>query len=287
MSPMLLKGMDMKLRRIFPFLLVGILALGLVGCGDKTSTEETAETQPTAEAQTVAEEAAPAAEEKTLSAADEKALADGFTCKYISSYYTNLYDAMYQANNNAGGTITLLADTVDTETGDIPTVKFRTTIIIASSEGNSFRVYRADGQTGEMLIMTDGFVTLKNCTFDGSSTSPTTAPAIRVSDWARQTFGKGFTLVNCDSDGSGASSAALAASAVSVSGVDAYLTLEAGSAINDCDASGAALSAIVSSQGVITNNGATFSGNTSATAANPNYTDFDGTSKYAGTEIGS
>ena len=94
-----------------------------------------------------------------------------------------------------------------------------------------------------------------------------------ISDLGRLTLDVGAVLTG--------GNAASGASAVSVSGSDAYLTLESGSEVRDCASGDGA--AIVSDGGVVANNGATFAGNTGA--ENPNFAEVGG-GTFEGAEIG-
>ena len=205
-----------------------------------------------------------------LSAEDAAAVAQGKTVRIIDQYYDNFADAVEVANQNGGGTVLLLADTVATNDSEkTATIGFRTSIIIKSEGNTALTVYRAPGQVGPMLAMTDGTVSLKNVTFDGAG-EDAGAPAITVSDQAVVKLGKGCTVRGNASDGSAASGAFAAAGAVGVSGKDASLTLKEGCAIVDNVGTGAVEAAVY-------NDGATFEGNAPA--------DYAGTGKLKGEEI--
>lgn len=200
---------------------------------------------------------------------DAKAVADGKTVRIIDQYYDNLADAVEVANQNGGGTIKLLADTV--ATGDLSktaTIGFRTSISIKSEGDKPLTVYRAEGQIGPMLKMTDGTVSLKNVRFDGSGKG-VGSPAIEISDQAVVKFGKGLTICNNESDGS--TDGSLPASAVSVSGKDASLTLKSGCAFTGNSALGTVEAVIYNDGATVTNEGCVFKDNVSENGADPNY----------------
>ncbi|MEA5020133.1 MAG: hypothetical protein VB027_07175 [Gordonibacter sp.] len=264
----------MKLKKIGPTVIAAALALACFGCssggGEKEAASENAKPAATQKEEKVEEKADP----------DAEALAAGKTVKYIDQYYANLKDAIDRANQNGGGTVTLLADTVDTESGESPTIGFRTSIIIKSAGDKPFKVFRADGQTNEMLRITDGTITLRNIVFDGAGAG-VTSPVVMISNLARVTFDSGVEVTNNVTDGTGYAEN-FGASAVSVSGADAYLTLESGCTFSQCSASGAAVAALYNDGANVVNNGAVFSGNVSANGGNPNYA---GTGTFEGAEI--
>lgn len=215
-----------------------------------------------------------------LSDEDAAAVAEGKTVRIIDQYFDNFADAVEVANQNGGGTVVLLADTVATD--DIKktaTIGFRTSIIIKSEGDVPLTVYRAHGQTGPMLQMTDGTVSLKNVTFDGSGEG-VGSPAITISDQAVVKLGKGFTVCNNVSDGS--TSGKLVASAVSISGKDASLTLKKDCVIKDNTGNGPVEAAIYNSGATVVNEGATFEGNA---AENGESHDYAGTGKLKGEKI--
>ncbi|MEQ3361464.1 hypothetical protein [Raoultibacter massiliensis] len=257
-------------------LVASVLALACFGCssgGEEKSAEPAVEPKTEVEQEPEKEEAAEKADP------DAEALAAGKTVKYIDQYYTNLKDAVDKANQNGGGTVVLLADTVDTENGESPTIGFRTSITIKSGDGGPFKVYRADGQANEMLRITDGTITVKDVVFDGSGEG-VTSPIVMISDLARVTFGSGLVLTGNASDGSGYAEN-FGASAVSISGPDAYVTIESGCMISDCTGSGLAKAALYNDGANVANSGGSFSGNTSETDT-PNYA---GTGTYEGDPI--
>lgn len=124
-----------------------------------------------------------------------------------------------------------------------------------------------------------GTVSLKNVVFDGAGEG-VAAPAITISDQAVVKFGKGFTVCNNASDGS--ASGKLAASAVSVSGKDASLTLKEGCAVENNAGSGPVEAAVYNDGATVVNEGAAFAGNTAEAGENPDYA---GTGKLKGEEI--
>lgn len=216
-----------------------------------------------------------------LSDEDAAAVEQGMTVRIIDKYFDNLADAVEVANQNGGGTVALLADTPDT--GDLSktaTIGFRTSIMIKSEGDEPLTVYRAEGQTGPMLKMTDGTVSLKNVVFDGAGEG-VGSPAIEISDQAVVKFGKGLTVRGNSSDGS--TDGALPASAVSVSGKDAQLTLKDGCAICDNEGLGTVEAALYNDGATVVNEGCSFTGNTAETGDNPDYA---GDGKLKGDEIG-
>lgn len=225
-----------------------------------------------------------AADERTVTVAeglseeDAAAVAEGKTVRIIDQYYTNLADAVELANQNGGGTIVLLADTVATDDpATTATIGFRTSIILKSEGDEPLRVYRAPGQTGPMLRMTDGTVSLKNLVFDGAG-EEVGAPAITISDQAVVKFGKGCTIMGNQSNGSLAAGKD-GASAVSVSGKDASLTLKEGCTIANNAGTGSAVAAIYNDGATVINEGAVLKDNTSENGDNPHYA---GTGKFKG-----
>lgn len=267
----------MKMKKIGLFLIAGVLALACFGCSSGGGEKEA---EPTNEKKTETAQQPEQEQSVEKEDPDAEALAAGKTVKYIDQYYTNLKEAVDKANQNGGGTVVLLADTIDTEDGGIPTIGFRTSITIKSNGDKPFKIYRADGQTTEMLRITDGTITLKDVVFDGSGAG-VTSPVIMISDLARVTFGSGLTITGNATDGTGYA-ADFAASAVSISGADAYLTLEQGCVISDCAATGAALSAIYNFGGNVVNDGASLTGNTTEAGENANYS---GTGSFEGAEL--
>ena len=216
-----------------------------------------------------------------LSEADAAAVDEGKTVRCIDQYFTNLKDAVELANQNGGGTIALLADTVATDDpAEVATIGFRTSIMIKSEGDEPLRIYRAEGQTGAMLAITDGTINLKNLTFDATG-EQATAPVVMISDQAVVKFGKKFTITGNVSDGSGASEN-LVASAVSVSGSDAHLTLKEGCTISDCVGIGDVMVALYNDGATVENEGATFENNTAEQGDNPNYA---GAGKLEGEKI--
>lgn len=213
-----------------------------------------------------------------LSEEDAAAVAEGKTVRIIDQYYTNLADAVELANQNGGGTIVLLADTVATDDPAVTaTIGFRTSIILKSEGDQPLTVYRAPGQTGPMLQMTDGTVSLKNLVFDGAG-EEVGAPAIAISDQAVVKFGKGCTITGNASDGS-LSAGKNGASAVSISGKDASLTLKEGCAISGNTGTANAVAAIYNDGATVINEGAVLEDNTNQNGDNPHYA---GTGKFKG-----
>lgn len=270
---------------------LSLSALGLAGTATAANTAAGQEAAATEEGTATEEEAASdqpatAPQDRTitvaegLSAEDAAAVAEGKTVRIIDQYYDNFADAVEVANQNGGGTVLLLADTVATnDPQKTATIGFRTSIIVKSEGDAPLTVYRAPGQTGPMLAMTDGTVSLKNVVFDGAGEG-VAAPAITISDQAVVKFGKGFTVCNNASDGS--ASGKLAASAVSVSGKDASLTLKEGCAVENNAGSGPVEAAVYNDGATVVNEGAAFEGNTAEAGENPDYA---GTGKFKGEEI--
>lgn len=270
---------------------LSLSALGLAGTATAANTAAGQEAAATEKGTATEEEAASnqqaaASQDRTitvaegLSAEDAAAVAEGKTVRIIDQYYDNFADAVEVANQNGGGTVLLLADTVATnDPQKTATIGFRTSIIVKSEGDAPLTVYRAPGQTGPMLAMTDGTVSLKNVVFDGAGEG-VAAPAITISDQAVVKFGKGFTVCNNASDGS--ASGKLAASAVSVSGKDASLTLKEGCAVENNAGSGPVEAAIYNDGATVVNEGAAFEGNTAEAGENPDYA---GTGKLKGEEI--
>lgn len=246
----------MRKKQVAMFVCAAAFALALAGCaGDESPTagSDDAE-QPAAEAMQQQE-----VDESTKQDKDADALAQGMTCKYISSYFATFAEALEQANQNGGGTVTLLADTPLSADGAVPKVGFRTTITVKSAGDEAFRIMRTEADTGPMLQITDGFVTLSNVVFDGSGVAAE-GPIALVSDLGRLTLDAGAALVG--------NASASGASAVQVVGSDAYLTLESGCEVSGNIAGDGASAAVVSEGGNIVNNGATFSSNTGGDNAN-------------------
>ena len=270
---------------------LSLSALGLAGTATAANTAAGQEAAATEEGTATEEEAAsdqPAAAPQNrtiavaegLSAEDAAAVAEGKTVRIIDQYFDNFADAVEVANQNGGGTVLLFADTVATnDPQKTATIGFRTSIIVKSEGDVPLTVYRAPGQTGPLLAMTDGTVSLKNVVFDGAGEG-VAAPAITISDQAVVKFGKGFTVCNNASDGS--ASGKLAASAVSVSGKDASLTLKEGCAVENNAGSGSVEAAVYNDGATVVNEGAAFEGNTAEAGENPDYA---GTGKFKGEEI--
>lgn len=263
------------------------LSLSAVGLADTAAPANTAVGPDAAAAdEAPADQQAAASQNRTitvaegLSAEDAAAVAEGKTVRIIDQYYDNFADAVEVANQNGGSTVLLLADTVATnDPQKTATIGFRTSIIVKSEGDAPLTIYRAPGQTGPMLAMTDGTVSLKNVVFDGAGEG-VAAPAITISDQAVVKFGKGFTVCNNASDGS--TSGKLAASAVSVSGKDASLTLKEGCSVENNAGSGSVEAAVYNDGATVVNEGAIFAGNTSEAGENPDYA---GTGKRKGEEI--
>ncbi len=255
------------------------------GAGAQTDAQAGAQAGANAEASGEASTGADARREVKvadgLEGDDLAAVEQGLTVKIIDQYFDNFASAVEVANQNGGGTVYLLADTVATDDpAKVATIGFRTSISVKSMGDEPLTVYRAEGQTGPMLKMTDGTVSLKNVTFDGAGEG-VGSPAIEISDQAVVKFGKGTTVTGNASDGSGEGS--LPAAAVSVSGKDASLTLKEGCTISGNTATGSAETALYNDGATVENEGATFEGNTSEKGANPDYA---GTGKLSGEKIG-
>lgn len=262
----------MKAKSCIVAALACVLALALAGCAAESEPAPVAQNEGGSEAveqqvEKSADEAdkageATEADQGEKGGTDDKdadALAQGMTCKYISDYYATFGEALERAEQNGGGTVTLLCDSPVSADGNVPKVEFRTTITVKSAGDEPFKVFRTAADAGPMLQITDGFVTLKNVVFDGTSDAPCDGPIALVSDLGRLTLDDGACLTGNQS--------VSGASAVSVLGADAYLTLEAGCVIENCSSADGA--AIVSDGGNIENNGAAFEGNTGG--ENPNY----------------
>lgn len=204
-----------------------------------------------------------------LSEEDAAAVEEGMTVKIIGQYFSNLREAVEVANQNGGGTITLLADTVATDDPEqTATIGFRTSIQISSEGDAPLTVYRADGQAGPLLSATDGTVRLKNIEFDGSGVG-SVAPIITVSDQCHLTVKESVVIFGNFTDGSATDT--LPASAISVSGEDAVLTLEEGCIIRDNNGTGDVEAAIYNDGATVENRGAIFEENSSEIGENPNY----------------
>ena len=270
------------------------LSLSALGFADTAAPTDTAagqevavaEKSAAAEEKAASDQPATASQDRTiavaegLSAEDAAAVAEGKTVRIIDQYFDNFADAVEVANQNGGGTVLLLADTVATnDPQKTATIGFRTSIIVKSEGDAPLTVYRAPGQTGPLLAMTDGTVSLKNVVFDGAGEG-VAAPAITISDQAVVKFGKGLTVCNNASNGS--ASGKLAASAVSVSGKDASLTLKEGCAVENNAGSGPVEAAVYNDGATVVNEGAAFAGNTAEAGENPDYA---GTGKLKGKEI--
>lgn len=251
------------LKKLFGLACVACLTAALAGCaggdapaGDNASGDAT----PTQQEQKADKpDKTDKAEKPAKQDKDADALAQGMTCKYISSYFATFGEALEQANQNGGGTVTLLADAPLSADGSVPKVGFRTTITVKSAGDQPFKIVRSAADAGPMLQITDGFVTLSNVVLDGSGVAGA-GPIALVSDLGRLTLGAGAVLTGNES--------AAGASAVQVVGADAYLTLESGCEISGNTAADGASAAIVSEGGNIVNDGATFSGNTGGANAN-------------------
>jgi hypothetical protein len=184
--------------------------------------------------------------EGSLTEADQQAVAEGKTVKVVNSYYATLAEAVEFANQNGGGTIYLLADTICTASDQPPMIEFRTTVRVKSVEGEVFTVKRGEGQTFEMFRLTDGVVTFDRVIFDGASPSAVERPILAVSNLAWLTLGPGAVLKNNNSNDR--------ASAISVSGADAKLTIQNGCTIENCSGVGSVIfndDATVIDEGVV------------------------------------
>ena len=238
-----------------------------IGDADAETAEAEAGTDEAADGTAAAEREIKVAE--GLSEEDAAAVEEGMTVKIIGQYFSNLREAVEVANQNGGGTITLLADTVATDDPEqTATIGFRTSIQISSEGDAPLTVYRADGQTGPLLAATDGTVRLKNVEFDGSGTGAA-APIIAVSDQCHFTVKEGVVIFGNSTDGSATD--VLPASAISVSGEDAVLTLEEGCIIRGNSGTGDVEAAIYNDGATVENEGAIFEENTSEAGENPNY----------------
>lgn len=259
----------MKLRTGTQIFAAALLAIALAGCSAPPAADTDGDGAPAAQGAAAAGDARQGQEPNAESDAasdegkgedkDAEAVAAGMTCKYISDYFPTFGEALERANQNGGGTVTLLADAPLSSDGSVPKVGFRTTITVKSAGETPFKIVRGEGDSGSMLQITDGFVTLKNVVFDGAAASACEGPIVLVSDLGRLTLGEGAVLTGNES--------ATNASAVLVVGSDAYLTLEAGCEVTGCTAVDGA--AVVSDGGNIENTGALFSGN--AGGSNPNF----------------
>ncbi len=216
-------------------------------------------------------------------ARDAAAVAAGKTCSFTGEYYDNLEEAVEDANNHGGGTITLLADTVVSKNGKVPDMCFNSGFAIRSKKGGpAFRIYRGEHDKKEMLQITDGILRLFDVILDGSCEGGATRAALRISDLARVTM-KSTTI--CNNQSNNADNAAnQGASAICVVGGKAGLKMDGKCVIRNCTATGSAVSAIVASDSNINNGGVTFEGNTSE-SGNPNYTDLTGHTRVSGTPL--
>jgi hypothetical protein len=238
------------------FLLVALmLGLGLFGCkgsddpsqldSDSADSDSSLSVQ---EPPVVSDDTAVSGE-GSLTEADRQAVAEGKTVKVVNSYYATLAEAVEFANQNGGGTIYLLADTICTASDQPPMIEFRTTVRVKSIEGDVFTVRRGEGQTFEMFRLTDGVVTFDKVIFDGTSPSAVDRPIIVVSNLAWLTLGSGVVLKNSNSNDR--------ASAISVSGADAKLTIQKGCTIEDCGGTGSVVfndDATIIDEGVVLHN---------------------------------
>lgn len=221
-------------------------------------------------------------EKGSASDVDRAALAQESNVEILGNTYSTLAEALEVANQNGGGTVTLHGDCVSSvEAGTFPTVGFRTSITIESDDDGPFTVYRGEGTADPLLVMTDGTVRVRNVTLDGSGDT-VGCPLVIVSDQAVVTFGEGLTLQNNTSDGSSYPKK-YDASAVAVMGEDAQLTLESGCVIRDNAGVGDEVqAALLANDATVTNNGATFEGNTVEATDTPN---FAGDAKVKGEQI--
>ena len=241
-------------------------ALGVLESKDTTATKKAADT----------------AERDAL---DAKAVAEGKTCMFTGEYYETLEEAVEEANNHGGGTITLLADTIVSKNGEIPDMCFNSNFAIRSKKGGpKFRIYRGENDRKEMMQVTEGTLRLINVIVDGACEGGAHRAAIRLSDLGRIIL-RGTTICNNHSDNEGGL-ANQGASAICVVGEKASLTLNSDCVISDCTAVGGAVSAILNSDGTIINNNVVFENNKTDKEGSANYVDFTGKSRVKGASLG-
>lgn len=240
-------------RLLTSLLATALMVFALSGC---TTVEEQGEDTS---ATTTMQDEAVSGSEAAREDPDAAALAEGMTVKYIDKYFTNFQEAIQDANQNGGGTVVLLADSVVSETDAVPTIAFRTNIIIKSKDGNAYKLIAPEGWSGEMLRITDGTIVMQDIVFDGQG-KDLGAPLIVVSNLARVTFVKNVTLTNGVNTSGGAT-------ALSVSGADAHLILQ-GLTIANCSGANAAL---VNDGATITDEGAIFKNNTNSVGGSADY----------------
>ena len=211
-------------------------------------------------------------------AKDAEALKAGKTCSFTGVYYDNIEEAVEDANNHGGGTITLLADTVVSKDGRVPDMCFNSGFAIRSKKGGPrFRIYRGENDRREMLQITDGTLRLIDVILDGACEGGAHRAALRISDLGKVIMKNAEICNNVSDNADNADNQA--ASAICLVGKKVSLRMDSKSAIRNCTASGKALSAIVVSDGSISNDGAVFENNGS------NYTDLTGNTHIRGVEI--
>jgi hypothetical protein len=255
----------MTIRKMGFLLVALMLGLSLFGC-DRGGDSPESEADPVgSDSSPGVQEPSAGSDDKTasdngtvsgegnLTAADQQAVAEGKTVKVVNSYYATLAEAVEFANQNGGGTIYLLADTTCTASDQPPMIEFRTTVRVKSVEGEIFTIKRGEGQTFEMFRLTDGVVTFDNVIFDGTSSSAVDRPILVVSNLAWLTLGSGAVLKNNNSNDR--------ASAISVSGADAKLTIQKGCTIENCSGAG---SVIFNDGATIVDEGVVLQGNMAA-----------------------
>lgn len=218
-------------------------------------------------------------------ALDEKAVASGKTCMFTGEYYATIEEAVEQANNHGGGTITLLADTPVSEDGKVPDMCFNSNFTIRSKKGHpAHRIYRGEKDRKEMLQVTEGTLRLIHVVLDGACEGGAHRAAIRLSDLGKIIL-RGTVICNNSSDNEG-NAENQGASAICCVGEKASLTLNSDCVIRNCHASGRAYSAVVASGSTIINNNVVFEGNTTDGNVSANYMDFTGDSHVKGAALG-
>ena len=231
---------------------------------------------------TAAKKAADTAEREAL---DAEAVAKGKTCMFTGEYYESIEEAVEEANNHGGGTITLLADTPVSTNGRVPDMCFNSNFAIRSKKGGpAFRIYRGEKDRKEMLQVTEGTLRLINVVVDGACEGGAHRAAIRLSDLGKIIL-KGTVICNNTSDNAD-NMANQGASAICCVGEKTSLTLNSDCVIRNCHAVGQAVSAITAFDGTIVNNNVVFEDNTTDKGGSANYVDLTGNSHVQGASLG-
>ncbi len=200
------------------------------------------------------------AENAEQEAKDAAAVAEGKTCMFTGEYYYSIEEAVEEANNHGGGTITLLADTVVSRDGRVPDMCFNSNFAIRSKKGGEiFRIYRGENDKREMLQVTDGTLRLINVILDGSIEGGAHRAAVRISDLGKVIM-KNTTICGNVSDNAD-NNADQGASAICCIGDRVSLKMDDKCVIRDCAAIGNAVSTILVSGSKVSCDGVTFSGN--------------------------